>query len=84
MKGYFMIKYEQFLMRMFDKIVLLLSKTQSDWYPEHVLCSDLEMHVCDLEEKVCDLEEKVCNLEDENSKLREENEIMEEYITDYM
>lgn len=49
MKGYLLMKWEQFLMRLFDKFLQYLSTTRLDWYPKHVLCYDLEEKIHNLE-----------------------------------
>lgn len=36
-KSFFKMKYEMFLMRLFDRIYELLRKTRSDWYPRYVV-----------------------------------------------
>lgn len=57
MKKYFKMKYEQFLMGLFDKIMSLITNSDVDWYPEYVF----------KEEYCLDLIER--QLESENEKL---------------
>lgn len=59
MKGYFRMKYEQFLMRLFDKIVNLISKTRVAWYPEDQIKKD----------QIEQLEDRIHDLESENDKM---------------
>lgn len=49
MRSYIRMKYEQLLMRLFDKFLKYLSTTRLDWYPNHVLCYDLEAKIHELE-----------------------------------
>lgn len=72
MKNFLQMKYEQFLMRCFDLIYKLLSKTRIDWYPRYILeeinedihnlerRNDLlEYYLLRSEERVRGLEEKL-------------------------
>lgn len=61
-RSYITMKYEQFLMRCFDRVCKLLSKTRSDWYPEYVIVGD----------RINELENKIYELEEENMQLRTE------------
>ena len=62
MKKYFKMKYEQFLMRLFDLVMNLISKSGVNWYPQHVF---KEEGYCD------DADVTVVALESENEKLWE-------------
>ena len=69
-RSYIMMKYEQFLMRCFDRVCKLLSKTRSDWYPEYVIVGD----------RINELENKIYELEEENTQLRTELSDAEEKV----
>lgn len=69
-RSYITMKYEQFLMRRFDRVCKLLSKTRSDWYPEYVIVGD----------RINELENKIYELEEENTQLRTELSDAEEKV----
>lgn len=53
MKGFLRMKYEQFLMRLFDRVLSLMNRSdRTSWYPRHVLCQDLEDKIDDLEREL--------------------------------
>ena len=62
MKKYFKMKYEHFLMRLFDLVMNLISKSGVNWYPQHVF---KEEGYCD------DADVTVVALKSENEKLWE-------------
>ena len=49
--GFLKIKYEQFLIRMFDRLLKIMKKSDVDWYPKHALCWELEDKLHDEELK---------------------------------
>ena len=71
MKSYLLMKYEQFLMRLFDRVCKLLSKTGNNWYPKYVLCWDLEDKIMELEREINDLETANIFLHDRIDELEE-------------
>lgn len=77
-RSYIMMKYEQFLMRCFDRVCELLSKTRSDWYPEYVIVGD---RINELENNIYELEDKIYELEEENMQLRTELSDAEEKVS---
>ena len=79
MKSYIKMKYEQFLMRLFDSVIKLLSKTRSYWYPKHILCYDLEEKIDDLEQKIDELEMANLRLYQENDELKEKLDFYEPF-----
>ena len=59
MKSFLIMKYEMFLMRLYDFVVQLLLKTRCDWYPK----SFYQREIDELQDKVWDLEEKKLDME---------------------
>lgn len=59
MKSFLRMKYEQFLMRLFDRILEAIKKTNVNWYPKHVLCEDLEEKISKKDLEICDLWDKI-------------------------
>ena len=39
-KGYFRMKYEMFLINLFDYVIKLMKNTRIDWYPDYALGVD--------------------------------------------
>lgn len=78
MKRFIGMKYEQWLMRLFDWVVERLNKTMP-WYPSFSIGADkkieeLEKQVWDLEDEIAHLIDVNENLEAENFRLDEEND----------
>ncbi len=74
--GYFKMKYEQFLMRLFNKILKIMEKNPNlEWYPKFAIGADYdihrleikldqaEYHLIDRDQKIIILEEKIEQLE---------------------
>lgn len=55
MKSYLRMKYEMFLMNLYDFVVKLLSKTGFDWYPKEPYQDEIDK----LQDKVWELEDKL-------------------------
>lgn len=72
MKSYLRMKYEMFLMRLYDFVVKLLSKTRCDWYPKEPYQDEIDK----LQDKVWELEDKVWELEEKlmDTKMEYERE----------
>ena len=70
------MKYQMFLMRLFDKFLNHLKKMDLDWYPKHLL------GVYDLDDKVDSLENEVFELTNElqDMKYRQEYEEYEKSV----
>lgn len=69
MKSFLRMKYEQFLMRLFDRILKAMRKTNVDWYPKHVLCKDLEEKIRKKDLEICDLWDQIHDRDVENDHL---------------
>ena len=55
MRSYLRMKYEMFLMDLYDFVVKLLAKTRCDWYPKEPYQDEIDK----LQDKVWELEEKL-------------------------
>lgn len=55
MRSYLRMKYEMFLMNLYDFVVKLLSKTGFDWYPKEQYQDEIDK----LQDKVWELEDKL-------------------------
>ena len=59
MRSYLRMKYEMFLMNLYDFVVKLLSKTRCDWYPKEPYQDEIDK----LQDKVWELEDKLMETE---------------------
>ena len=55
MRSYLRMKYEMFLMNLYDFVVKLLSKSRLDWYPKEPYQDEIDK----LQDKVWELEDKL-------------------------
>ena len=77
------MKYEQMLMRLFDRFVRYLSNTRLDWYPKHALgFDDLDIKIHDLELENDKLQYYLLDAEDRIRNLSERLYYYEPYKED--
>ncbi len=59
------MKYEQFLMRRFDRLLTIMAKSRVNWYPSHVVANEYDQKIQKLQEKISDLEYRLHREESE-------------------